>query len=110
VSADSSLHFVTECFDIRALAPAIVPGQISFEISQILEKPEAIDDARDWVMFAQVLRPVLGREQHVSPADQPRQPALFDQVAHRRDLVASAPAKFEALSYLNSRACQILLR
>ena len=64
----------------------------------------------DRVIFAPVLRPVLGREQHVSPADQPRQPALFDQVAHRRDLVASAPAKFEALSYLNSRACQILLR
>jgi hypothetical protein len=45
VSADCSLHVVTECFGIRAPAPAIVPGQISFEIGQILEKPEAIDDA-----------------------------------------------------------------
>ena len=42
MSADSSLHVVTECFGIRAPAPAIVPGQISFEIGQILEKPEAI--------------------------------------------------------------------
>jgi len=47
VSADSSLHVVAECFDIRAPAPAIVPGQISFEIGQILEKPGAIDDALD---------------------------------------------------------------
>jgi hypothetical protein len=47
VSADSSLHVVAECLDIRAPAPAIVPGQISFEIGQILEKPEAIDDALD---------------------------------------------------------------
>jgi hypothetical protein len=47
VSADFSLHVVTECFGIRATAPAIVPGQISFEIGQILEKPEAIDDALD---------------------------------------------------------------
>ena len=45
--ADSSLHLVTECFGIRAPASAIVPGQISFEIGQILEKPEAIDDALD---------------------------------------------------------------
>ena len=47
MSADSSLQVVTEGFDIRAPAPAIVPGQISFEIGQILEKPEAIDDALD---------------------------------------------------------------
>ena len=47
MSADCSLHFVTECFGIRAPAPAIVPGQISSEIGQILEKPEAIDDALD---------------------------------------------------------------
>jgi hypothetical protein len=73
VSADSSLHVVTECFGIRAPAPAIVPGQISFEIGQILEKPEAIDDALD-------------------------------------HLVEEGPTKFEALSSLNSRACQILLR
>ena len=45
MSADSSLHLVAECFDIRA--PAIVPGEISFEIGQILEKPGAIDDALD---------------------------------------------------------------
>jgi hypothetical protein len=47
VSAGSSLHVVTECLGIRVPAPGIVPGQISFEISQIPEKPEAIDDALD---------------------------------------------------------------
>ena len=36
---------------------------------------------RDRVVFAQVLRSVLGREQHVAAADQPGQPALSDQVA-----------------------------
>ena len=46
MSADSSLHVVAECFDIRA--PAIVPGQISFEIGQILEKPGPTDDALDF--------------------------------------------------------------
>jgi hypothetical protein len=37
VSADCSLHVVTDCCGIRAPAPAIVPGQISSEIGQILE-------------------------------------------------------------------------
>jgi len=36
---------------------------------------------RDRVVFADVLRPVLGREEHVASADQPGQPALSDQVA-----------------------------
>jgi len=47
VSADSSLHGGTECLGIGAPAPGIVPGKISFEIGQVPEKPEAIDDTLD---------------------------------------------------------------
>jgi hypothetical protein len=37
VRADSSLHGVTECLGIRAPAPGIVPGEISFDIGQVHE-------------------------------------------------------------------------
>lgn len=47
VSADFSLQGITECLGIRAPAPGIVPGQISFEIGQVPEKTESIDDTLD---------------------------------------------------------------
>jgi hypothetical protein len=46
-STDSSLHGLAERLGIRASAPAMVAGQISFEISQVSEKPEAGDDPPD---------------------------------------------------------------
>jgi hypothetical protein len=47
VSADFSLHGITECLGVRAPAPGIVPDQTSFEIGQVPEKPVAIDNTLD---------------------------------------------------------------
>lgn len=55
--ADSSLHGVTECLGIRAPAPGIVPGEISFEIGQVPEKPEAIDDTLNHLVEVRPLVP-----------------------------------------------------
>jgi len=57
VRADSSLHGVTECLGIRAPAPGIVPGEISFEIGQVPEKPEAIDDTLNHLVEVRPLVP-----------------------------------------------------
>jgi hypothetical protein len=61
VSADSSLHVVTECLAMRAPAPGIVPSQISFEIGQIPEKPESIDDTLDHMVEVRPLVPAKKR-------------------------------------------------
>jgi hypothetical protein len=61
VSADFSLHGITECLGIRAPAHGIVPDQISFEIGQVPEKPESIDDTLDHLVE---VRPRVSAKKH----------------------------------------------
>ena len=63
VSADSSLHVATECLAFHAPTPGIVPGQISFEIDQIPEKPESIDDTLDHLAEVRPLVPAKKRRE-----------------------------------------------
>jgi hypothetical protein len=63
VSADSSFHGVTKCLGIRAPAPGIVAGKISFEIGQVPEKPEATDDTLDHLVEVGPLVPAKQRSE-----------------------------------------------